>query len=59
MLFLTPDELASNGIDVQTGVACLDCAGALVISMWRGFAALRRVGKTRTQAVQRARRRGR
>jgi hypothetical protein len=51
MLFLIPDELASDGIDVQTSVACLDCASALVISMWRGFDALRRLGQGRTQAV--------
>jgi|RhiMetStandDraft_8_1073273.scaffolds.fasta_scaffold759411_1 hypothetical protein len=59
MLFLIPDELASDGIDLQTGVTCLDCASALIISMWRGFDALRWLGKTRTQAVERARRRSR
>lgn len=57
MLFVIPDELASDGIDLQMGVTCLDCASAVVISMWRGFAALRRLGKTRTQAVQRTWRR--
>jgi hypothetical protein len=59
MLFLIPDELASDGIDLQMGVTCLNCASAVVISMWQGFVALRRRGKTRTQAVQRAWRRSR
>jgi hypothetical protein len=54
MLFLIPDELASDGIDLQTGVACLDCARTVVISLCRRFDALRRLGQGRTQAVPRS-----
>ena len=35
MLFLIPDELASDGIDLQMGVTCLDCVSAVVIDVAR------------------------
>ena len=45
MLFSLPDKLPSDGGEAQTGIACPDCSGTLVLFMRKTFAAFRcRVG---------------
>ena len=45
MLFSLPDELPPDGVEAQTGIACPDCSGTLVLFMRKTFAAFRcRVG---------------
>jgi hypothetical protein len=45
MLFSLPDELPPDGVDTQTGVACPDCSGTLVMAIRKDAAAFRcRIG---------------
>ena len=45
MLFSIPDDLPPDGIESQTGVACPDCSGTLVMIVRKNFAGFRcRVG---------------
>jgi hypothetical protein len=45
MLFAIPDDLPPDGIEAQTGVACPDCSGTLVMVVRKNFATFRcRVG---------------
>ena len=45
MLFSIPDERPADGIEAQTGIACPDCSGTLVVFFRKTFAAFRcRIG---------------
>jgi hypothetical protein len=45
MLFSIPDDLPPDGVEAQTGMACPDCSGTLVVLVPKNFATFRcRVG---------------
>src|SRR5262249_52752249 len=45
MLFSIPEPLPADGVEVQTGIACPDCSGTLIVIVRKDFAAFRcRIG---------------
>jgi len=45
MLFSIPEPLPPDGAEIQTGIACPDCAGTLIVLVRKDFAAFRcRIG---------------